>query len=175
MVAIAAGANGQPPSTLCSDAAHAHAGPRNYTTNQLLSSSNYHAVAAAALVSYSDMLKNLINQYALANSGSQTSSIDMDGTSDYYKKYFSNLPPLSTDAGASDPVMRNETYTYKQTYRKFTCAYDEYANQDCRLDGQAISSNTITDTYTQTYTYQQRVGFVAKVKMGGYAQCFRKA
>lgn len=30
-----------------------------------------------------------------------------------------------------------------QTYRKFTCAYNEYATQDCRLDGQAITSNTV--------------------------------
>lgn len=165
MVAIAAGEDGKPPSTICSDAAHARAGPRNYSTSQLLTPAAYQALGATDVTSYWDMITQLVNNFAIANSG-KGASVDLKGETSWWKSNFNSLSPIAsaTDAGASDVVMRNDSYTYKQTYRKFTCAYNDYSTQDCRLDGQAITSNTVTDTHTQTYTYSQRVGFVAKVK-----------
>lgn len=169
VVAIATEPNGQAYTTICSDATHANAAPQNYSTEQLLGGSqHFPAMATAAVQEYSSMIKNLVNQFAIANSGGGCSEIDTDGNSKWYRQQFSSLPPLTTDAGASEVVMRNDSCTYMQTYKKFTCAYNEYASQDCRLDAQAITSNTVTDTHTQTYSYQERVGFVAKVKGGGY-------
>lgn len=72
-------------------------------------------VAGQQVYDYNFLITQLVAKYAIANSG-KDASVDLQGTSDWWKKYFKDLSPISasTDAGASDVVLRNDTYTYKQ-------------------------------------------------------------
>lgn len=169
MVGVALGPNGQAPSTVCSNAAHANAAPHNYTTNQLLKATNVQRLQAGStsdVWSFEDMLTDIVKNYCMANSGTGC-DVDLWGSTNWFRNF--KLPPLSSpESGYTVPSMRNETHVYTQSYKNFTCHADDYADQDCRLDAQIISSNTVTETHTYTYTTSQRVGFVAKVKMGPY-------
>lgn len=103
-------------------------------------------------------------EFCYANSNTKCDDVDVDGSSDFWKQYFSARPTLQTDLNNTIPKLNDQAFVSKQTYRNFTCAYNPVAPSTCRLDGQSLSSNTVTESHTETYSYQGRVGFNMKIK-----------
>ncbi len=85
--------------------------------------------------------------------------MDYQGTTDWYKTHIgASFSPVSENcnSGHTDLMLQNNTEIYKTSYRTFTCAYNPVAPQTCRLDGQSISSDTVTQTHTTSYSFQVR-------------------
>jgi hypothetical protein len=98
------------------------------------------------------------------SSGTSCDDIDYKGTTKWYKKYFSDKPPMLATPGYTPLVLQNNSKPYQTSLRTFKCAYDPYTNSTCRLDGQTISSNTVTDTHTKSFSFQSKIGILYKQK-----------
>lgn len=92
--------------------------------------------------------------------------MDVDGSSGFWKQYFKSLPVLRSELNNTEVVLEDRAVVNMQTYSTMTCPFDPVSPGTCRLDSQSITSNTVTESHTQTYSYQGRAGFNIKVKGG---------
>ena len=90
--------------------------------------------------------------------------MDYKGSTDWYKDQFSEFPPMSATPGNTPLILQNNSVPYQTSVRTFKCAYNPYTASTCRLDGQTISSNTVTDTHTDSFSFQGKIGYAFKEK-----------
>ena len=90
--------------------------------------------------------------------------MDYTGSTDWWKKFYSGLSPVSATPGNTPLILQNNSVPYQTSVRTFKCAYNANAPSTCRLDGQTISSNTVTETHTNSFSFQGKVGAAYKQK-----------
>lgn len=132
----------------------------------------------------------MLQEFCFANTDRKCDAVDVDGSSDWWKRHFNTREPLTTELNNTVsmrkpgrcvantpfaqqvPKVNDDADVYKQTVRKFTCAYDPVSPTTCRLAGQTIASNSVTQTHTKTYSYQGKIGYQIKIKSAISEVCF---
>lgn len=95
------------------------------------------------------------------------SEVDMEGTTDWYKRYFSKQPPLAATTGVTDMVITRSARTppLRTTTRAMYCAPTAATDQqDCSLSGRLESSGSVQTTWTNAFSFQGKVAAVYKWK-----------
>lgn len=91
----------------------------------------------------------------------------MEGTTDWYKRYFSKQPPLAATTGVTDMVITRSARTppSRTSTRAMYCAPTAATDQqDCSLSGRLESSGSVQTTRTNAFSFQGKVGAVYKWK-----------
>ncbi len=87
------------------------------------------------------------------------SEVDLELTSDWAKKHYAShaKDAVKIVTGRTPLKMSSEKTVTKSFASTFVCPYSPVSAQTCRLAGQSITSNTVTETHTSSYSFNVRV------------------